>query len=331
VGTSTDTLAAGTTPLVHRLRYRVRRTLDRVDNEPVRRARGLLRVLRNHPPDVIYFGESTVSFIGPTDVDRRRLYTMVDDGLGPHVSMHVVHGASFSTDIFDAYLGLLKSTQHRPLIVVPLCVRFRFTPWIEHPVHGHKKALQRIREVDPTKGAWRVHGAWPRPNQVDFDEFHRVPFSSLLGDLTVGDYVTPIAEFQRSGDDVGRVRMLYAYHHGGLLELDSPVMEAVTQMGRTIRELGCPAVVYQTPVPLETGTTLLGQELADRTAASFAAINAAYRLGAGEGVEIIESGTCFTDSEFIDPADATEHLNEFGRRHLAEMILSAIKQRLAPD
>jgi hypothetical protein len=272
-----------------------------------------------------------LSFVGSQDVDRRRLDTMVRDGLGPDVSMYVVDGASFNPDLYDAYLRLLEATSHRPLIVVPLWVRGRTAALIEHPVHGHKKALQKIREVDPSKGSWRVHGAWPRPTQSDFDAFYKVPYSTLLGDWTVSDYVRPIAEFKRGGDEASRIRMSFAYHHGGLLEVDDPGMEAVTRMGRTISELGCPAVVYQTPVPVESGVALFGPELADRTAASFAALNAAYRLGAGEDAEIVESGCCFTESDLIDPADTTEHFNEHGRLRLAEMIVDAIKRRRALD
>ena len=57
-------------------------------------------------------------------------------------------------------------------------------------------------------------------------------------------------------------------------------------------------------------------------------LNSAYRFGAGENAEIIESGTIFSSGQFIDPRDATEHLNEVGRRTLADLIINAVKERL---
>lgn len=320
-----------TRPSARRARYLARKSLDRIDNEAVRRGRALMRALRKHPPDVLYLGDSTVSFVAPEDTDRRRLDTMIKDALGEEVSVHVVDGRGFNPDIYDAYLRLLEGVSVRPLVVVPLCIRVR-TPLTEHPVYGHKRALQKIRSADPSRGAWRLHGAWPKPTEAEFEAYYRLPYSTLLGEGFVGDYVKRINELERTAeDDDERVRMLYAYHHGGLLESASPKMEAVTRMGRTLRELGCAAVAYQTPVPVGTGAALLGPELAVRTAASFAALNEAYRLGAGEDAEIVESGTCFSADEFIDPRDATEHLNEAGRRRLTELIVSAVKQQLKLD
>jgi hypothetical protein len=321
-------IMTGERPAIVNLRVGTRRWLDRVDSEQVRRARGLMRSLRQGKPDVLYLGDSIMSFIAPYDTDRRRLGVMVADGLGPDVSLRVVHGPSFNPDLFDAYLGLLWGTPHRPLLVIPLWTRGRFPPWTEHPVHGHKRATAAIRLIDPSSHFLRIHHAFPRPTQADFDRFAQVRYDTLEGSGTVGDYVTPIREFQRSGDEESARRNLYAYHHGGLLVAGTPEVEAVTRLARTIKDLGCAAVVYQTPIPVQMGAKLLGPELAERTAESYRVLNEAYRLGAGGDADIIESGTSFATDEFIDPNDATEHLNQRGRAHLASLLTSAIRQRL---
>ncbi|HWD53443.1 MAG TPA: hypothetical protein VG412_13665 [Acidimicrobiales bacterium] len=319
----------GPHPLRVRARYTGRRALDRIDNETVRRARGLLRRLRSDAPDVIYLGDSALSIVGSNDSDRRRLDAMVADLLGDGVSVKGVDGASYHAELFDALLRLVEATPHRPLLLVPLCVRVRTPQLTEHPIYAHKQAVEFLRRVDLSGGAWRVHAAWPRPSGSDFDAYYRVPHPTLLGNWTVGDYLASMSESQRAGDEDARIKTLYAFFHGGLLEPGSPELESVTRMGSTIRALGCQAVVYQTPVPVETGVASLGQALADRTAANFAMLNAAYRLGAGEDAEIVESGTCFSASEFIDPTDATEHLNDIGRLRLAEMVVASIKRRRA--
>lgn len=308
-----------------RARYRARRTLDRLDNEPVRRARRMVKALRTDPPSVLYVGDSMLGFVAPYDADQRRLDAMVSDQLGADTSMHVVFGASFNADIIDAYLGLAKAQTHRPIVIVPVWVRGRLTPFVEHPVHGHKRAMRRMRQVNPTGPTWRIRGSWPRPTQKDFDEFYAKPFPSLLGDnLTVGDHVKAIGQAEREGDETARRRALYAYHYGGLVT--PAALEAVTQLGRTVRALACPTVVYQTPLPVETGTALLGPEFSEYCIKNLAAIDAAFRLGAGEEFEIIESGTSFSESEFIDPGDGSEHVNERGRKRLADMIVQGVKR-----
>ena len=100
----------------------------------------------------------------------------------------------------------------------------------------------------------------------------------------------------------------------------------MTRLGQRVKDLGLKAVVYQTPIPIEKGSELLGPRMAERAAQSFALMNEAYRLGAGADAHIIECGTSFSTSEFIDPDDATEHLNEFGRRRLTDLIVAEVKK-----
>jgi hypothetical protein len=313
-------------PLVKRARYNARKTLNRIDNEPVRQARHLLKRLRNDPPDVLFLGDSAISFIDQRDTDRRRLYTMVDDALGPDVSMHVVHGASFNHDIYDAYLHLLEATPHRPVLIVPNAIRIRFMPWLVHPVHSHRRALQKIRSIDPHGAAWKVHGSWPGPTQAEFDEFLKVPYPTLLGDWTVADYVVPLTSTTSTIDAKERTRLLYGYHNGGLLTAGGPELDGVTRMGKTIRDLGLTAVVYQVPVPVITGREILGQEYFDRVVHNFAVLDEAYRIGAGEDAEIIQAGVVFGPDEFIDPSDGVEHFNQAGRTRLSAMIVDGYKR-----
>jgi len=79
------------------------------------------------------------------------------------------------------------------------------------------------------------------------------------------------------------------------------------------------------------GTRLLGHELADRTLENYRLLGQAYRRGAGEDAQIIESGACFVTDEFIDPTDGSEHLNEKGRSHLASLLIGSISQSLDPN
>ena len=75
---------------------------------------------------------------------------------------------------------------------MPLCMRAPLKPWIEHPIDGHKMAMEKIRQIDPTKALWRVHSTYKPPTQADFEEFYKVPYATVLGDGVVADYVLPI-------------------------------------------------------------------------------------------------------------------------------------------
>jgi hypothetical protein len=250
---------------------------------------------------------------------------MVADGLGPGITCRAIDGASFSTDIFTGYLELLRDAPRSPIVVFPLWIRGRFPPWVYHPVHGHRRAIERIRRIEPQQSAWRVHAAFPRPTAADFERFSHVPYETLLGPGCVGDYVSAIRQHQRDDNHAELVRMLYAYHHGGVLTSETPELATVTELGRTVARLDLPAVVYQTPSPLDRGSELFGEGMRDRTVQSFTSLNAAYRAGVGSDAPILETGTMFSSAQFIDPDDASEHLNEQGRLPLANLIVEAVR------
>jgi hypothetical protein len=321
-----STLAGSHDPRAVRLKDSLGRAYDRIDHPQLRDARRMLRATRDNAPDVAFFGESVLDFVGPHDSDQRRLPQMLDDALGPSHSLLAVHGGGYHAELLAAYLELLGQRPHRPRVVVlPLWVRGRFLPWIEHPRFGHRDALLRLAALDPATPAWQVRGSLRRATPTDFEAYYLRPHSTLLGDLTVGDYAVPL-KAGTIADPHERLARLYAHHHGALLQDGGQEMEAVTRMGAAVRALGCGIVAYQTPISVPTGTAVLGQAFEDRVRANFAVMDRAFVLGAG--APVLQTGTAFGEDEFIDPADGSEHLNERGRTRLAALLADAVRPLL---
>lgn len=319
-------LAGSQDPRVLRLKDRLGRAHDRMDHPQLRDARRILRATRDSAPDVVLLGESVLDFVGPLDADQRRLPTMLDAALGPDFSLLAVHGGGYHAELLATYLELLAKREHRPRVVVlPLWVRGRFRPWIEHPRFGHVDALAKLRALDPETPPWRVRGSLRRATSADFEAYYRRPHSTLLGELTVGDYAIPL-KARTVTDPQERLALLYAHHHGALLRDGSEEVAAVTRMGVAARALGGGVVAYQTPISVETGTAVLGEAFEQRVRENFRAVDRAFRLGAGGSV--LQTGTAFAADEFIDPADGSEHLNERGRARLAGQLADAVRPLL---
>lgn len=312
------------------LAYYTRRGMARVDNAEVRAGRQLIHMMRTSPPDVLFLGDSAVSFVGSSDADRRRLFEMVGDQLGAGVTMHTVHGGSYHAALYDAYLRLLTCSTSRPLVIVPLCNRVRTVPWIEHPTFGHKQATAYLDSLDLASPRWRIRSGLPRPSADDFRRFHALPHHTWVGELTIGDYVTRLKNPQAAGlDELSRMKLLYAYHHGGAVQTGVH-LQAVERMGRRIKDLGCAPVVYQTPVPVQKGYELFGSAFSQLAADNFAQLDGAFSKGYGEGARVLQTGVSFATDEFIDPRDGSEHLNEKGRTHLAAEITAEVQSKLEP-
>ena len=305
---------ASDNPAVTRLVSSAGRLRDRLDHPQLRDARRILRT----SADVVLMGESVLNFVGPDDADTRTLARMVADGL-PGLRTLAVHGGGYHAELLTEYVRLLATGPSRPkVVVVPLWVRGRLRPWIEHPRFGHVEALRRLRALEPSTPPWRVRGSLRRETSADFERYYRLPHASLLGERSIGDYARPL---KRPGmDPAERLRLLYAFHHG------SPVLPeglvAVTALGEALRDLGCASFAYETPVSVQTGQRVLGPDFRSTVEENFAAMRKAF------GGDVIETGTAFGEDAFIDPTDGSEHLNDRGRTQLTAVLLEQIRKRL---
>lgn len=273
---------------------------------------------------MLYVGESALTFVGPNDQDQRNLPRMLDDELGPGPTLLALHGGGYHADLLAAYLEIAARLEHRPrVVVVPLWVRGRLLPWVEHPRFGHAETLRRLAGLDPAAGGPR--GSLSRAPSSAFETYYRRPYATLAGDLTVGDYARPLKAGSLPPE--AALRLLYAFHHGARLVEGSPAMSAVTRLGAAARALGVPIVTYETPLSVHTGQRVLGPEFRDVVEHNFAVMRSAYRAGAGAQADVLGTGSAFAEADFIDPADGSEHLNEQGRKKLAAILARAVRDQ----
>lgn len=312
-------------------RGRVRDALARVDNTEVRNARRLVKRLRKPPaPDVIYLADSAGIFNGPNDKDKRGLVHMVWDELAGEIDVYPVMGPGYSVYLHEAYLRLIEEGPVRPLIVHSMWMRGWFTAFSAHPAWGKRaEAVEAIQHIDASGPLWRMRASVPKPGAPEFEAYHRIRHPTIIGDLTVGDYVNSIKNGSLTPEE--KVRMLYGYHYAYDPTPENSDIAAVTRLGARLRELGCKTIAYHTPIPVETGAEIFGPSFAEQVERNWAANDAAYREGIGRDATILQSGTAFEPSEFVDPAEAIEHLNDVGRRRLASWIIDAIRDELARD
>jgi hypothetical protein len=306
-----------------------KRWAAKVDNREVRQARRLLHRLRHDPPDVLALGDSTWIFTAPDDRDPRDLEKMIAARLGPATSLHATWGAGYYAAFFDALLGLLRLVDARPLVVVPLCERFNGVAWSNHPFYRYDRAIEVIDRVGVDTPTRKVRASFPPLTAQEMQDYDRIPISTWAGDMTVGEHRRPLKDPAAHGlTERERIALLYAFHHGEEVLPTTPAVEEMAQMARTLRELEVPVVAYQTPVPVGGGEEHFGPAFRARIERGFEVIEAAFRRGYGEDIPIVPTGTGFPMDEFIDPSDATEHLNEAGRSRLADALTTAIAERL---
>jgi hypothetical protein len=327
VGTSVVVRAAR--KVVHpKLRGTIRLWVARLDNVEVREARRLVKRLRTPPPpDVLWLSDSLGQWIEPDDTDQRSLIQMVSDELGPEVDMHVIAGPGYHAQVQEAYLRLVGATEARPLVLHSMWQRGWFPAFYEHPVWGHHDSVAALRGLDPSAPAWRMRARKVMPDAGTWEEYDRLQHPTIIGEMSVGEYRRMVKNGSLSPDE--KLRMLLGFHYGAEPTPEYSNVEVMTELGRRLRELGCNSVAYQTPIPVQPGVEVFGEGFAELVRSNWALNDAAYREGIGRDATILQTGTMFDTSEFVDLYEAIEHLNDRGRLRMAPMIADAVKQELA--
>jgi hypothetical protein len=305
----------------------VRRWRKRLDNPEVSQARALVHRLRSGPLDVLHLGASESLFVAPYDEDPRTLPAMVADGLAPDLSMYSLVGASYHPRLYLAYLEVAATYPVRPVVVLGLCIRFGFPPWSHHPEYSFARSLGALGQIDAHSAPWRFHASLPLATAADFARHDQVEYATLDGiRTTIGEFRNQLKDPEAGLSPEEQIRGLYAFHHGSTATLPATFLADVTRLGRRLQEMGLPVVVYQLPVPVARGSQVLGEALRSQTIENLARMDSAFADGYGP-IDILQTGVLLDEDEFIDPADATEHVNERGRKRIADLIVEAVRRQ----
>jgi len=317
-------------PQTSALRRRLRTVRSRVDNLEVRRARIMMRQLREAPVDVLAVGDSVWAFTAPYDEDQRHLAGMISGALGSGISMHAAVGAGYNANLIDAYLGLAQRGGFRPkVVVVPLTWRLVTVAWGEHPNYTYREAVQAINRMPGDIPLWRIRKAVRPASAAQFKAYDQVEITAFDETAPIGDFRRRLKQPERFGlDQAAREKLAYAFHHGEQVGPDAPRLEAVRQLGRRIASMGSRVVAYETGLLLERGEQIHGPAFRTQALANAKSLRDAFEEGFGGSAEILQTAASFSAEEFIDPEDGIEHYNAVGRLRLSELIADAVKRAL---
>jgi hypothetical protein len=309
---------------VRRWAKRAYRAFQNLDDVHVRRGRHLLRALRcPSPPDVVVFGDSCWVTVGRHEEDRRPLPEVLQAELRPDLVLHAAVGGGYHPVLQQAFVHLVDRSPARPVIVLPMLQRMR-TAWRLHPMYRFTEQAAILEQVDATMPVRSVRTVGHRPTAAEFAAFDATPMSTWAGDLTVGEHRNPLRSRGSGLTDAERLRLLYAYHHGEALEPGGEALLQLRELGRRLRDLGAPVVAFQEPVPVDVGEELFGPPFRQRIVDNFTLMDEALTAGF-PGLPVLQTGLAFAREEFIDPSDATEHLNASGRLRLARLLADAVR------
>lgn len=279
-----------------------------------------------NPPRVLLLGDSVAERVSWNDYDDRTLAEFVTINLKDQTDVAAVSYGGFTLNIFYHLVLALEKMKHKPeLVVLPINMR-NFSPqWDLEPTWQFRPVVEQINRFISNPSLNPFIGQFPREtispevfNTFDATpvEFSLSPFDRI-GQFRLMISAVPTTEEQRRF----RLRQIFIFHYTNRLVRDHRKLVALECILKLLRSMKIPFLTYLTPLNVDAGIRLVGDEFVPLLHEN---VNVVSRL---VGEYLTDGRSVFKDwsetmrsNHFFHIDNATEHLNEAGRKNLAKAI-----------
>lgn len=283
----------------------------------------LLRSLKQGA-DVVYLGDSTIKRYDTEDKDTRSIGTFLQERLPLAKIAEVAHEAYQARMYAGFARAIARTSPHPHVVIIPINLR-TFSPLI----HKNPETQFAVDEAFLRLGI-------PGPLYKPFKTFYQAPFHADYVDIpwteepvildeeylgTVQDFLT----FSTSTYSLERERRRIALNYFLPILPTHDYLSSLESISKTLLPKNIIPLYYITPLDRERMQTLWPDtdiRLSQQIALIRATINAEPRA------YFLDLSTLLPSAGFIQELYTSEHLNERGRKAVAEALSEAIRPLL---
>jgi hypothetical protein len=301
---------------------------EKVDKRHVALIQELKHDLEHGAPPVLFFGDSVNFCYAPTDVDRRGISEMLASMM-PERRLVTVGNRAYHMGVYDAYTRFsLRHGRKKPkMIVVPVNLRSFTTHWIMNPgwrFDDLQRYLRHAGIIDDL--AYRPlkclkAGGDPGMTQDQYQLAQVYDGRKVVG--RVKDFIG--SEDDKVTDEKKRNKVVFYFMQG--LDKKNERVCQMLRLAHYTKIRGYKVLFYIGPVDFQTCDKLLGNERFSKQMKT----NADYimKILDDAGYDALDlSRTLGSDSFYYRSPYPDEHLNEKGRRYVAERLKERITAEL---
>jgi len=284
---------------------------------------------------VVMFGDSTVKQYGRCDKELLGIDEYLSRTMNKRV--HTIQHGAYSPLIYQHYAQIFKDSRYKPrLAVIPVNLRAWSPEWADRPIYNfsirgeyiklrtagemdiavlfNELALDRDRQL--TK-SWESQYAlsYEGENLGTNGEINR---KQVQTNLDCGEHLP-------TNNDLHILRLKYLWHYGTNARNANAMDAALIETVRKLRLAGVQVLTYLTPINVEDAAVAAGNGIVkhiDKRA--LAMTNQLEKAGA----YVLDLHNMLPAENFIDKAIACEHVNDFGRKAIAQHIARKAEQIL---
>lgn len=286
-----------------------------------------IQALAAKRPEILYFGDSTSTFIHPTDADRGNIGDMLVVLL-PGYRLGILTSPAHNPEVYVAEATYIERfNKQLKAFIVPINMRVFSPEWDRRPVFqfvNYKASL--LYAGTPVYPFLRFLIALKAfdPNPISQEEFDTTPVYS--GNTVIGKLIDfESIKYQPYSDE--NMKRIINYFYMAQLQSDNRQLSALVQLADLMKHTGTKLIFYITPIDYQTGEQYLGSAFTRQLEANTRVIKTTL---AGHGVTVLDWSLNLESPYFgwknTEYLYINEHLNDKGRLWVAKHIVDEVKK-----
>ena len=285
--------------------------------------------------EVLLLGDSVVERISRYDGDQRTLDRILGELFTGQLRVGCISHTAYNLRIFEALLRALGQLPARPkLIILPINLRSFSPQWFHNPV------WQLTHEMDSIEQFIAKGGKNPMLERESRSTYslgwYFVPVKYPASDFTrLGQFLEVIyakpkrAKPKNEAARLQRKKQIFIFHYLHPLSPTHPLLGNLKRVIELSANLRVALLAYFTPLNYQAGQKIVGEAFLETVNANLALVQEVFASAAGkETKRLVDFSQLLSVEHFFHEEEASEHLNQEGRRILAEAIAGEIRNLL---
>lgn len=280
-------------------------------------------------PECFYLGDSVLLRTAREDVDNRCLGQLFCDELSSVLSScWVAHSAYHMEVYYHLIRFIIKHTETPPLIVLPINLRSFSPQWQYYPDYQFRQEIAFLQAAFEGREDYSVFSGEIDIDSNDaFEEYDQHPVDSLSTLTKIGEFRLLInAEPKTAAQKQFRYRQIFMLHYLCKLREMNERLRYLTFILNETHQSQSKILIYLTPANYQAGVRFVGSEFERIVAQNVGIIeNVISKHKGGSDVVFLDEARSFASNLFFQEDNATEHLNEAGRKKMASILVNHVK------
>ena len=264
---------------------------------------------------IIYFGDSVIKYASPDDKDQSTIVEMLSK-INPSITIgDVSNGGNYLKIDAELFEYILRSPNKPEAVILPINLH-SFSPGVKGPGYQFEKEIFYLKMPRFVTYFYKPLAIFKaiNINTVAYSDYAQLPVYYGKEKIGVaGDFDNPFVY----SPDVESVRKLYVFTFMQNLDKNHEQFKLLNNIIDLAGETGIKLYIYLTPINFEEGARYVGPDFIKQTTTNAEVVCSVIKE---KNLSCLNLAFSLNSGYFASPIYPNEHLDEKGRKFIAEQI-----------